>query len=117
MGVVALLVLVAGGGFSGILLTNDPFYKRNDIASIPLGRLLAVAYIVFSLVMAAPLAITGRAVMAFQPWAKTVGMLLSAANMLSFPIGTAIGVYALWVLNDEATEFLFENSRTTGAKH
>jgi hypothetical protein len=116
MGVLALVVLVAAGGFSGLLLTNDPFYKRNDIASIPLARLLAMVYVVFSLLMAVPLALAGRGIVAFQPWAKTLGMLLAAVNMPHFPIGTAIGVYAIWVLNDEATEFLFANAPAGGAR-
>jgi hypothetical protein len=110
MGVLALIVLVASGGFSGLMLTDDPFYKRKDIASIPLARLLAVLYVVFSLVMAAPMAVAGRGIVAFKPWAKTMGMLVAAVNMLSFPIGTGLGVYVLWALNDETTEFLFANA-------
>ena len=60
MGVLAIAVLVFNGGFSGILLTNDPFYKRKDIASIPLTRVLAVIYVVYSLIMAVPIALLGR---------------------------------------------------------
>jgi len=37
-------------------------------------------------------------------------------NMLLFPIGTGVGVYALWVLTDETTEFLFNNAPAGGAK-
>ena len=116
MGVIAIAALVINGGFSGIMLTNDPFYKRKDIASIPLARLLAVVYIVYSLIMAGPIAFLGRALLQWKPWAKTGGMFLAAVNMLFFPIGTAAGLYALWVLNDEATEFLFENAPAGGAK-
>jgi hypothetical protein len=116
MGVLAIAVLVLNGGFSGLMLTNDPFYKRKDIASIPLARLLAVVYVIYSLIMAIPLSFMGRAILQWKPWAKTAGMLLASVNMLYFPIGTAAGLYALWVLNDEATEFLFDQAPAGGAK-
>lgn len=116
MGILAVAVLLINGGFSGLMLTNDPFYKRKDIASIPLTRLLAVLYVVYCLVMAVPLALMGRAILNWKPWAKTAGMLLAAANMLFFPLGTAAGLYAIWTLNDEATEFLFDNAPAGGAR-
>ena len=116
MGVLAIGVLVFNGGFSGLMLTNDPFYKRKDIASIPLTRLLAVVYVVYSLVMAVPLALMGRAILNWRTWAKTGGMFLAAVNMLFFPVGTVAGLYALWVLNDEATEFLFDHAPAGGAR-
>ncbi len=109
-GVLSIGVFVAAGGMDGLLLTDDPFYKRNDLASIPLERLLAAAYLIFALAMAIPMMVVGRAILAWQGWAKTVGTLISALLLLLFPVGTAVGVYGLWVLTDEATEFLFENA-------
>jgi len=35
-----------------------------------------------------------------KPWARTTIIVLSALNILQFPIGTAIGVYSLVVLFD-----------------
>jgi hypothetical protein len=116
MGVTALIALVAAGGMDGVLMTDDPFYKRNDIASIPLERLILALAIVYSLIMAIPLAVAGRGILRWRPWAKTLGMLLSAVNMLFLPIGTGVGIYALWVLTDETTEFLFNNAPAGGAK-
>lgn len=116
MGVAALIALVAAGGMDGVLMTDDPFYRRKDIASIPLVRLLLALGIVYSLAMAVPLAVAGRGIVRWRPWAKTLGMLLSAINMLFFPIGTGVGLYALWVLTDETTEFLFNNAPVGGGK-
>ena len=112
-GAIALIVLGVSGGFSGLLLTNDPFYKRTDLASIPLGRLLAAVYVIFSLALAGPLAIAGMGILRWKPWAKTMGMLLSAFTLLHFPAGTGVGIYALWVLTDETTEFLFAHPPAT----
>jgi hypothetical protein len=114
--VVAILVLIGFGGMDGLLLTNNPFYKRKDLATIPLSRVLAATGVIFSLVLAVPMAVTGRGLLHWKPWAKTLGMFVAALGMLHFPIGTGIGVYALWTLSDEATEFLFENAPVRGGK-
>lgn len=116
IGVVAILVLIGFGGMDGLLLTNNPFYKRKDIASIPLSRLLAATAVIFSMVLAVPMAVTGSALLRWKPWAKTLGMFVAALGMLHFPIGTGIGVYALWTLTDEATEYLFEHVPAGGGK-
>lgn len=109
MGVAAVIAFIVAGGFSGLLLTDNPFYKRKDLASIPLERVVALIYICYSVLMAAPVAIAGKGISEFKPWARTFGMLIAAINMLNFPIGTAVGAYTVWALSDETTEFLFEN--------
>lgn len=116
MGVIAAVTLLVAGGMDGVLLTDDPFYQRKDIGSIPLDRLLSAVAIVYSLIIAVPLVLTGRGIMGWRPWAKTVGMFLAGINMLFFPIGTGVGIYALWVLTDETTEFLFANTPARGVR-
>jgi len=109
MGVAAVIAFISAGGFSGLLMTDNPFYKRKDLASIPLERVVALIYIGYSVLMAAPVAIAGKGISEFKPWARTFGTLIAAINMLNFPIGTAVGAYTVWALSDETTEFLFEN--------
>ncbi len=114
--VVSLSVLYAFGGLDGVMMTNDPFYKRKDIGSIPLERLLGVVYLILSLALSGPMVLTGWGILRWSPWAKTVGLLLSAVILLHFPIGSGLGVYSLWVLTDESTEFLFANAPAGGAR-
>lgn len=116
IGLISLIVLFAFGGPEGIMMTNNPFYKRKDIATIPLDRLLLLVAIFYSLFLAIPTAVVGRGIMQFRPWAKTLGLFVSSLNLLFFPIGTGIGIYVLWVLTDEATEFLFAHVPMGGAK-
>jgi hypothetical protein len=42
--------------------------------------------------------IGGWALMAYQPWARTLLIGLACLSLLSFPLGTLLGVYTLWVL-------------------
>jgi hypothetical protein len=107
MGVAAAITIIAMGGYSGLFLTDNPFNKRKDVASIPLERLVAAVYITYAMVMAVPVAIAGKGIENLRPWARTFGLLVAALNMLNFPIGTAVGAYAVWALQDEATEYLF----------
>jgi O-antigen/teichoic acid export membrane protein len=43
-------------------------------------------------------------------WARILVLILSAIDLLNFPIGTALGVYTIWVLVQVETVALFEKS-------
>ena len=104
--VVSIGLLIGFGGFGG-LLAFDPDAKRNDLSTIPLARLGLMAYVVFSLVMSLPLVLVGRGILRWQLWAHTGGILTGAAATLLFPVGTGVGIYALWVMLLPETEPLF----------
>jgi hypothetical protein len=42
-----------------------------------------------------------------EPWARIVALILAVLALLHFPLGTALGIYTLWVLlpNDAAAEY------------
>lgn len=41
-------------------------------------------------------------------WSRTLGLALGAVNLILLPFGTALGVYALWVLLSAETRRLLE---------
>jgi hypothetical protein len=43
-----------------------------------------------------------------QPWARLVALMLGSVDLLLLPYGTALGVYALWVLLNEKGKALFQ---------
>jgi hypothetical protein len=43
-------------------------------------------------------------------WARILVLILSAIDLLNFPIGTALGIYTIWVLVQPETVALFEKS-------
>jgi hypothetical protein len=45
--------------------------------------------------------------------ARTLGIALGLFNLMLFPFGTALGVYALWVLLDDEVRTSFERNRVT----
>ena len=42
-----------------------------------------------------------------RPWARHVALMLSSVDLVLLPYGTALGVYALWVLLTEQAKALF----------
>ena len=43
-------------------------------------------------------------------WARILVLILSAIDLLNFPIGTALAIYTIWVLVQTETVALFEKS-------
>lgn len=68
---------------------------------------------VFLIILALPGLITGFGLLKFKPWSRVLGIVLAALNLLAFPFGTALGIYALWVLLNTQTIPLFEPARGT----
>ncbi len=52
--------------------------------------------------------IGGIGLFTYKPWARILVMIVSAINCLNIPIGTAKGVYSIWVLMQAETIELFE---------
>jgi hypothetical protein len=94
----ALIVLLAtvGGG----LLSGDA-----QAAAISSGVGIVVAF--FILLVSAPGVVGGVGLLKRKSWSRILVMVLCCLNLLSFPIGTAVGVYGLWVLTrPEAQQIL-----------
>ena len=54
--------------------------------------------------------IGGVGLFSYKPWARILVMIVSAINCLNIPIGTAKGVYSIWVLMQKETMELFDIS-------
>jgi hypothetical protein len=58
-------------------------------------------------VMAVPSIICGWGLLRLRPWARVLGIVLSAISLIRFPFFTLLGIYGLWVLFKKDTEALF----------
>jgi len=52
--------------------------------------------------------IGGFGLFSYRPWARIMVLIVSAINCLNVPIGTAKGVYSIWVLMQPEAIDLFE---------
>ena len=59
----------------------------------------------FFVVSSIPGIVAGIGLLKFKPWARILTLVLSIIYLLEVPLGTALGVYGLWVLfNQEAVK-------------
>lgn len=74
-----------------------------------LGVLTSIGVIIatFMTLVSVPGIIAGIGLLKFQYWARILALIVGCLELLNFPLGTALGVYTLWVLlNDEAIALL-----------
>ena len=52
----------------------------------------------------------------YKSWARTLAIIFGIFSLFAFPIGTALGIYTLWIMfNDEAKQ-LFEHGFVSSGK-
>ena len=103
----ALFLALTMGSVTGIVgATAEP---QDAAIAIPILGIAGMALVVMFGVFSLPSLITGYGLLTYKPWARIVGIVLSAFSLIHIPIGTAVGAYGLWVLLNQETERLFNN--------
>ena len=99
--ILAILALVAGIFMVGTkdaiidIMEDEPDITEGIIDLVD-SLLLGVGIIAF--VFAIFYIITGWGLWTMKSWARIVAMILAVISLLSFPIGTIIGIIVLWYL-------------------
>ena len=102
----ALAIMVVFGGAAGIVGTAA---EGEDAAvALPIIGLTGTLVTTFLLVLALPGLVAGFGLLSMRPWARILGIVLCALNLIQIPLGTILGAYGLWVLLNKETERLFE---------
>jgi hypothetical protein len=114
--VVGLIDLVTGVFFTvlavfvslGVLLfgpwINGAALWQQEGGIVALAIMLSVGGVFFALGI--PSLIAGIGLLKHKSWARILAIILAILAVTSFPIGTAAGVYTLWVLTHRETEQL-----------
>lgn len=71
--------------------------------------LITIAAVIagISIIRGIPEIITGWGILQRKKWSRILGIIMGALNLFHIPLGTALGIYALWVLfNPEAEKLL-----------
>jgi hypothetical protein len=109
-----LLVLIAAGfrRFFDMLLRMNPA-DMNDIPTelldiVPVAILvIAICMFVVSVVGI----VAGAGVLGKRRWGRILMLIVSFFNLLRVPVGTALGIYSIWVLLNDETIKLFASPR------
>ena len=100
------VLLIFGAGAASVGLSGEPDAQM----ALPIIGLAGTGLAIFLLVLGGPGIITGIGLLNLKPWARIVGIVLCALNLINVPFGTLMGMYGLWVLLNSETERLFNSS-------
>lgn len=104
LGAFAFLMLFGGlAGIVGLVAHEEP----DAAVAVPILGIIGVVVSAVVALLSIPALIIGIGLTKFRRWARVGGVVLSAMNLLSFPLGTALGAYGLWVLLSKESEPLF----------
>ncbi len=93
--------------FGSLALFGAASQRDGDVVALPLlGGIGGLAFL-FILIFSLPGLIAGIGLVKLKPWARILGIVISALDLISIPFGTALGIYGLWVLLQNETEALF----------
>lgn len=103
--IVGHLVYLAIGGFLFMLLTGVGVASGEAEAMRVLG-VVGTSLGVFLAALAVPGLLAGYGLLTRKTWGCVLAVVVAVLGLIHFPIGTAIGIYALWVLlQTSATEY------------
>ena len=109
---VGVVVLLIFGGAAGFIAANihdatgvDP---EHGAFAAPIAMLIGLCIAGFLLILSAPALIGGWGLIKGKSWSRVLMIVISALHLLSFPFGTALGIYGLWVLLNEQSRQLLE---------
>lgn len=97
-GLVLLVVLVGAG-----IISNDP-------QAMTITTIVGVAIACFLILTSIPEIIGGFGLLKRKTWARVLVLVIAVMDLMFIPLGTLIGIYALWVLLQEDTAKLFSSS-------
>lgn len=108
---VGLGVLLIFGGAAGFIAAGmheatgvDP---DHGALVAPIAMVIGLCIAGFLLLVSAPAIIGGWGLIKGKSWSRVLMIVISALHLLSFPVGTALGIYGLWVLlNEQSRQFL-----------
>ena len=95
VGAFALITSASAGGGSG------QFAASLTAAAFTTLAVIAIVWGIAHVVVGVP-------VRRHKPWARLLALMLGSVDLLLLPYGTALGVYALWVLLHEEGKRMFQ---------
>ncbi len=107
--VLGLLHMLVGGlgGVAGILFFGL-FAGPTFAASYgPIVGYTVNGWVILMLILVIPSIVIGAGLLYMRPWARSSGTVIAILELLIFPLGTGLGIYALWVLLSPEADPLF----------
>lgn len=101
----AFFLLLAAFGF--FLLPTIGAITRDADATTVLS-ILGTVFGLLMVILGFPGLLAGYGLLKHKPWSRLLAMIIAVLGLVNFPFGTVIGVYALFVLSQQAAIDYFE---------
>jgi hypothetical protein len=106
-------VLLVMGGLAGFLAMGGPDSSASDVenarVAAPWLGLIGICVAIFLVAVALPSIVGGWGLLKYKSWSRILMIVISGLNLIHIPLGTALGIYGLWVLLNEQTRQLLES--------
>jgi hypothetical protein len=112
LGGLVLLVIFGGVyGIAGVAIGHNPGAQ----IALPIIVIIGSVIALFLLILSVPSIIAGIGLLYFKPWARILALVISVLHLFNIPIGTALGIYGLWVLLSQESQHCFSSDRAAPA--
>ena len=95
LGAIAIVIILADFGIGAAFVGDTGLAFLTTGFGIGIAGLIAITEL--------PAILAGWGLLQRKSWARILTLIIAAVNLIEFPIGTALGIYALWVLLKEET--------------
>lgn len=99
-----IIYVLLGIGVAGLLGAAGKYFDKFDpggempMVAGPILQMLGGMLAIVAVLISIPRLIAGVGLLSLRPWARTLTLVLATLGFVDFPIGSAIGGYAYWVL-------------------
>jgi len=97
------------GGIATVVGFSAP--PSDSLVAVPILATIGGVAASIIIMLSLPRLIAGIGLLKYQQWGRILTFVVSVLGMVDFPVGTGLGIYALWVLLHRDTMPLFQEVR------
>jgi hypothetical protein len=105
-------IFLVVGGFVFVLLTGIGAVS-GEAEAMGILTVVGASVALLLTVLALPGMIAGYGLLKRRPWGRILATVVAILGLINFPIGTAIGIYVIWVLFQQAATDYFAPMQPT----
>jgi hypothetical protein len=104
-----MLLMIAMFIFMGVIMSTLPSRPGGPDPEMPVAffALFFAFMFIYSLIFFVPSLIAGYAMLKRKNWARMASIVASVFEVMSFPFGTAVGIYSFWFMFGDVGKSLY----------
>ena len=101
-----LTVALLFGGIATVVGFSAPL--DDSLVAVPILATIGGVAASIIILLSLPRLVAGIGLLKYRNWGRILTFVVSVVGLLDFPVGTGLGIYALWVLLHRDTMPLFQ---------